>query len=56
MTYETLQGKINDFKDSSWYNYILLGSALVTIVIAGVNISNYASQIRSLKRQQGQIK
>lgn len=55
MTYETMQGKIKQFQDSSWYNYILMGSAVITLIIAGVNISNYATQIRSLKRQQGQI-
>jgi len=43
--------KLTKFRDSTYWNYILMGAALLSLIVAGRNIAVYAKEIKDLKKE-----
>jgi hypothetical protein len=53
MTIQTVKKKIDELNNSSNWNYILIGTAFLTLIVAARNISIYLGEIKKLKAQTG---
>jgi hypothetical protein len=54
MTIDTIKKKIVDFQNSSNWNYLLIGTAFLTLVVAIHNIGKYYSEMKKLQSQIGE--
>jgi hypothetical protein len=53
MTLQTAQKKLKDFQTSSNWNYILFGTAILTLIVAARNITVYLGEIKKLRSATG---
>jgi hypothetical protein len=47
----SVSNKLTKFRDSTYWNYILMGAALLSLIVAGRNIAVYAKEIKELKKE-----
>ncbi len=52
MTIDEVKQSLVDLRDSKAWNYILIGTAVITLIVAARNISIYTSEIAKLSNDK----